>query len=302
VEGIDPSRLPQRIALPPMPLELAAIADRLERLVGRVRETVAREKRFTGSAAHELRTPLAEIRALLDVRLKWPEDRAACLATMAEVRAINVRMEGLTSLLLQLARGEASRPATAPAEAVDATALLGDLLERHGEMGRRRGLRVSRPDGEAFWVRTDPAGLRSVLENLVINAMTHAPAGSAVEAGADLVGDRAELWIRNPAGRLTPDDLPRLFEPFWQKEEGRTPAHESVAHAGLGLAIARGIAARLGMELRADLRDGLLTFRVSIALPRLAPAFVDSGGPPSADVDVEPVPALPAAALAHPDD
>ena len=105
---------------------------------------------------------------------------------------------------------------------------------------------------------TDPVLWGAILQNLLGNAVSHAPSGSRVKvAFADGV-----LTAVNPAPDLAREDLEKLFERFWRKDE----AHSAYGHSGLGMSIVKACAILLGGECRASLEAGEL--KVEVKMPR----------------------------------
>ena len=102
--AIDSHSLATRFSVSDLPEELRPIAIRLNDLLGRIEDSFERERRFSADLAHELRTPLAELRSLVECSLRWPETRDP--DEHHEILAISGQMEGIVSHLLALARGE----------------------------------------------------------------------------------------------------------------------------------------------------------------------------------------------------
>ena len=107
VEKLDADSLSSRIELPRAPRELAPIADQLNALLKRLDASFERERRFADNVAHELRTPIAELRSLAMVGAKWPDDEESVAEFFADVNDIAGRMEDVISDLLLLARCQA---------------------------------------------------------------------------------------------------------------------------------------------------------------------------------------------------
>jgi signal transduction histidine kinase len=104
--------------------------------------------------------------------------------------------------------------------------------------------------------------LRSVLSNLLSNAVTYSPPQRAIHCVATTDGETVHLTIRNPTADLTPDDVPHVFERFWRKD----PARSTGDHSGLGLAIVQALAALLNIGVDAAL-DAERNFVISLSLP-----------------------------------
>jgi two-component system sensor histidine kinase QseC len=115
---------------------------------------------------------------------------------------------------------------------------------------------------DACWF-TDRAILRSILSNLLSNAVDHSQPASFVKAHVEKNGAGERLLVSNTNDCLVPDDIPHLFERFWQKDAARS----SPNHCGLGLSLARAYAQSLGMTLDAQLKHTDIIFTLSDATP-----------------------------------
>jgi two-component system sensor histidine kinase QseC len=225
----------------------------LNGLLARLDESFARERSFSANLAHELRTPLSELRAVTDVALKWPEDTASHLEAIAEVRGIGLQMERVVVNLLALARFDGRQHTVWPSE-VSLGALAAScwnaVASEAGDKGI--GLQLDIPEGLA--VVTDREKLALILSNLFSNAVAHGSPGGVVTCSGSMDGESFVLRVGNPAGSLTPEDLPRIFDRFWRKD----PARSGGRHAGLGLALVSALCGLLGFEKEARLAGGWL--------------------------------------------
>ncbi|HUR29505.1 MAG TPA: HAMP domain-containing sensor histidine kinase [Planctomycetota bacterium] len=212
--------------------ELAGIRSRLDELISRLGSALERERRFTSAAAHELRTPLAELKTLSQVAERWPEEHELRARLPADVLALCARMQHTVESLLTFAR--AARAETPrPVQPVDLSLHLTRLLEqaRPRAAAREQELAVDVQPGLRF--SGDATLVESVLRNLLDNALAHGPKQSAVTVRARKEHDRLVVELENGRGEIEERDLPHLFEPFWRKD----PARHGEAHAGLGLAL-----------------------------------------------------------------
>ena len=222
-----------------MPAELRPIAERLNDLLARLDEAFQRERRVTADIAHELRTPIAELRALAEVGLKWPEE-----AAFQDAFQIAQRMETLVTGLLALARHESGKQPVGR-EPVALANLVDKVWQPIAERARGRQLDVA-IEVTGDW-QTDPILLRLIVGNLLANAVEYAPNRGKIR----VVGNDSLLEISNSTDDLTREDLPHLFERFWRKDVSRTDA----GHSGLGLTLARAATAALGLELTAEMPE-----------------------------------------------
>jgi two-component system sensor histidine kinase QseC len=251
IARIDP-RAPRRIALEmdPLPDELEPLAEKTLSILDRLLAALERERRFSRNVAHELRTPLAELRMLADVgSLAQTTDEIR--ASLVEVGATAAELQLIIDSLLTLARYEAGneRPQTEPLEL--AGAVRGEL-ERSTPAARDRGLRIDARLPREHWILSDATLLKRLIANLVGNAVAHAPERSTISVSLDADGS---LRIANPAPHLDANDLARLRERFFRIDSGH-----GGAHAGLGLALSEAIADVLGarLDLRLDGVGGLI--------------------------------------------
>ena len=263
VARVDAASLATRFPAESLPAELRPIAMRLNELLARLEGAFAREQRFTATAAHELRTPLAELRALAEVNLTTPATEDERAESWRDALATTRRMETLALRLLDLTRSEdpsrvLRREPVALAEAV--AEAWRPWAARAAERGR--ALDVELPAG--LTAQTDAALLAVILGNLCGNAVEHAPAGTPLRIGATRDNGAVTLLFHNHAGALTAADMPRLFERFWRKDGARANGR----HHGLGLALAAEFAALLGGALTARLGgDGGGEVEFALRLP-----------------------------------
>jgi len=243
------------------PVELRPVIGAVEQLLARLRAAMERERRFTDAAAHELRTPIAELRMIADVAERWPEQERLQRG-MAEVGAVADEMETLLESLLAVARGEMHR-AGGPDEGVEPVQLLSAV--RAALRGRTEGLKErdiaceAAGDERAQWTARRGAAL-AIVRNLIDNACEYTPPGGTVRISARVEGDRHILEIANGPVDLSNEDTERMFEPFWRAEQARSDR----SHSGLGLAIVTSLAHALKLKVSARVDpDRTLSIRVA---------------------------------------
>lgn len=247
VQALNADRLDSRVVMHPPVRELLPVVEQLNALLLRLKDAFERERRFSSDVAHELRTPVAELRSLADVGARWPEDRETTKAFFEDARAIAQQMEHTVATLLSLARCEGGIEQIQRTE-IQLPDLLAETWATVAKEAESRALRFE-IDAPAALIVSDPEKLRLVLINLFSNTVTYSPPGSAVLCTARAENGTLEITVANPAPQLTSADLPFLFERFWRKD----PARSNGRHAGLGLPLARSFAALLGFELTAHL-------------------------------------------------
>jgi signal transduction histidine kinase len=229
-----------------VPAELAALTDELEMTRQRLTASRERERALEASRrelvafmSHDLRTPLAGLRAVSEGLEDGVVDDVP--AALRQMRSTVDRMTGLVDDLFEL-----SRLSTAPVprrrSAVSLRELAEDVAGETWEHARSEGvtLGVSTPDGDdRLAVHGDADELTRAVTNLVGNAIRHTEPGGAVQLAVDRDSDgRVRLAVTDGCGGIPDDDLERVFDIGWRGDEQRTP---SSSGGGLGLAIARGV-------------------------------------------------------------
>lgn len=261
VGALDEHSLGKRLVLERPVLELEPILRRLNLLLERLEGAFARERRFSGDVAHELRTPVTELRTLAEVGERWPGDADLARSLFRDTSAVASRMERTVEQLLELARLEAGREAIV-AETFDLGALVEENLAADAgdspDLEGRVILRLER----SLAIVTDREKLSVILRNLIDNARTYSRNGTPIEIESR--ADRANgfvLEVSNEAAQLAAEDLGHLFERFWRKD----PARSDAGHSGLGLSLVRSLCDLLGFDIAATLRAGdrRLTFTIA---------------------------------------
>jgi two-component system sensor histidine kinase QseC len=254
---LDADSLDQRLDPAATPAELAPVVEHLNGLLERLQGSFARERTFSANLAHELRTPLAEVRTTAEVALRWPDDAAATAEALADIHAAGLQMEAIVVDLLDLARCDGGlhvirRGDLALRDAVD---------ECWGKVEREaaeRGISLVREIAPALVVTTDREKLDRILVNVFSNAVAYSPEGSEVRCAARATEDGFSLSVSNPTDALDEKDLPWMFDRFWRKD----PARSQAGHAGLGLSLVAAFCGLLGMQVEARLRAGVFEIQL----------------------------------------
>ena len=248
--------------------EVGRLGLALNRMLEQIEEAFAERtasenklRQFISDASHELRTPLASIRGYAELyRIGAARSEADQEKAMTRIEAEAARMGVLVDDLLTLARLDEERELLR--EDVDLSRLARDAVDaaQAAAPGRPVTLQANGP----VVVEGDPHRLRQVVDNLVRNALTHTPEGTAVELRVARDEREAHLDVRDHGSGLPPGDPATLFERFWRAEGGR---ERGKAGAGLGLAIVAGIVeAHHGRVEAADAPGGGARFTVTLPL------------------------------------
>ncbi|MEU4954938.1 sensor histidine kinase [Streptomyces lavendulae] len=253
--AVTASELDRRVPDPGGADEIARLARTVNDTLDRLERSDARQRQFTADASHELRNPLAAVRARLEVALARPSpDRESVSAALADTG----RLQRIAADLLLLARldgGPAPRP-----EPVDLALLAAEDAARRP--APRVPLRLAAPAPVPAY--GDPARLERALANLVDNALRYARSGVLVRTAAAEDG-WAVLEVADDGPGIPEADRDRVFERFVRLDADRGRAGGGT---GLGLAIAREIARAHGGDVRAlPAREGAPGARLELRLP-----------------------------------
>lgn len=245
VAGITASDLTARVPVPPSRDEVAQLATTMNAMLDRLVEAADAQRRFVADASHELRSPLATIRAAHEIAVVHPEATDWSVVhtdVLAEVQ----RLERLVDDLLFLARSDEHGPRSTP-EDVD----LDDLLSAEaGRLRRTTGLRIVVQE-TPLRVVGDRHQLARALRNLTDNAARHAT--DCVELRVSRQGTDAVVDVIDDGAGIPVAVRERVFERFVRLDPSR---QRGAGGTGLGLAIAREVARAHGGELTVADHDG----------------------------------------------
>jgi two-component system, OmpR family, sensor kinase len=253
--------------------ELVSLTDGLNEMLSQLdvafaeRQTmIDAQRQFLMDASHELRTPVSNLRGLVEVSLRRPRTNESYQRTLQiclpEIKRLNV----LVNDLLTLIRAEVGAVVLAK-EPLDLVALISQALQAHQASATERQVHLCPTAPESLTIQGDPTRLRQVLDNLLDNALRFAPTESKVEVTLTRQGKMAVLAVRDQGSGIAPEDLPHLFKRFWRADVSRNRATGGL---GLGLAITHSLVeAHEGtIQVESELGQGTC-FTLSLPLPTL---------------------------------
>jgi signal transduction histidine kinase len=245
----------ERLPVPPAADEIHALAVTLNGMLDRLAAARERQRSFVADAAHELRTPLASMRAQVEVAERLGEGGTLPADLLSDLE----RLSRLIEDLLLLARADADTRPPARLDPVAGRALLAEVAAAYA--GARVPVRVA-PGPEAS-VLADEGELRRAVDNLVANAVRHAD--SAVELELAVVDEEVVVTVRDDGPGIAAADRERVFERFTRLDDARA---RDFGGTGLGLPIVRELVRRAGGSVA--LTDGVSPWRLQalIRLPR----------------------------------
>ncbi|MBI1355157.1 MAG: HAMP domain-containing protein [Acidobacteria bacterium] len=250
--AIDEKDLQTRLSVPATGDELQRLAETLNDLLARIEGSVRSVVRFTGDAAHELRTPVAVIRASAELALRQPRSAETYRVTLQAIQKETVHVTELLEQLLTLARGDAGA-LQLEFDAVPVGSLLRQSLESARPLAESNdiALESSLPQQDSLVWADEMAGRRLLLI-LIENAVKYTPSGGRVRVRLAVSATECRIEVEDTGPGIPPDALPHVFDRFYRA----APDRARLEGAGLGLAIARTIAQAHGGRLEARSPDG----------------------------------------------
>ena len=254
----DPNNL-EPIDAPYAPEEVNALVLELNVLLERLKQKIDNERHFVADAAHELRTPLAGLKAQAEVALaarNGSEGQRALVNILAGVD----RASHLVGQLLALSRLDESRELAR--DPVDIAATVRSVILDCLPQADRRDVELSFEDARAARIRISGNGeaLGMMVRNLVDNAVKYSPGGSTVTVSLERTGDSVRLSVSDQGPGIPAADRDKVFDRFSRR------AHNDSWGSGLGLSIVRRVVELHGGEIVLDDADGG-GLRVTVSLP-----------------------------------
>lgn len=260
-QEISAGDLQRRVPLPDSEGELKKLALTLNGMLGRLEESFGRLKTFTGDAAHELKTPLATMRAALESSMgKSHQELEVAVGDSLEILG---QMNEIVEKLLFLARADAG-PLIKGAREVNITRICAQIASALQPMAAIRGMTLDVLDRD--WISEgDEALLRRAIHNLVENAIKYGKQGGKIQLAANEMG----IGVIDDGPGIPADHIPHLFKPFYRVDPSRS---ERVPGSGLGLAIVKSICTAHGGRVEVDSRPGRTEFRIVLGMKGDVPA------------------------------
>jgi two-component system sensor histidine kinase CpxA len=237
--------------------EIGELSRAFDQMANRIQTLLTAERRLLQDISHELRSPLARLSFGVEL-VRTADDREGAVARLK--KEID-RLTHLVGSLLQVTRVEGD-PASLNREVFSLNELLRELAADGAIEADVRGCRLVVKEEEPIRVRADHELLRRAVENILRNAIRHAPEGTPIEVALDCQPSMVSVSIRDFGPGVPEEMLLSIFKPFFRVDGARNSASGG---AGLGLAIAKSAIAMHGGNLSAtNMQPGLL---VRIELP-----------------------------------
>ena len=269
LERIDPNHLDERVGKTTWPRELHPVAIAFDEMLARLENSFTKLSQFSADLAHELRTPISNIRGEAEVTLTRPRTLEEYRTVIESIAAECERLSGVVDNLLFLARAEAvdrqiERNVFAARPAIE------KIAAYYRTVAEERGISITnKGDGEVY---ANALLFDRALSNLLDNALRFTPDGGKITIAAETKPDRTELAIEDTGCGIPPQHLPRIFDRFYRADSSR-----SSQGTGLGLALVKSITDLHGgsVEVASEVNRGTTVTLTFPAKPMDDPA----GGP-----------------------
>jgi heavy metal sensor kinase len=260
---ISVANLHRRLPVRGVDDELDAVADAFNGVVAHLERAVGEMKQFSAAMAHEIRTPLAAIRADMELSLSErrssDEHRGAAASQLEELD----KLTRLLGQLLTLARAEAGELSVAH-EPLQLAPLCRSVVDALEPVAHAKYITLTCECDDEVEITGDRGWMERLLLNLVDNALKFTPPGGEVAVSAKREGAAARLVVRDTGIGIPRDALPHVFDRFYRGDSARPPSQEG---AGLGLSLVRWIAEHHGGIVDVASRQGHgSTFTVNLPI------------------------------------
>jgi heavy metal sensor kinase len=252
--------------------ELDELGRAFNGLLDRLHESFERQRRFTGDASHQLRTPLTAILGQIEVALRRDRSADEYERVLTSVQGQALHLRQIVEMLLFLARADAE--ARLPhLEIIDVADWLRKHLQEWSGHARAADLRFERPPDARWLVEAQVPLLGQLVDNLLENACKYSEPGTPITIRLGKEKGQVLLTVEDQGCGIAPEDLPHVFEPFFRAGNAR---RLGLGGVGLGLAVAQRIAAAFRGTVGVESVAGHGS-RFTLWLPQ---ARVDDLGPP----------------------
>ncbi len=265
----DAAEFERRLPVPATGDELEDLSRAFNGLLDRLHEAFERQRRFTGDASHQLRTPLTAVLGQIEVALRRERAAAEYRQTLGTVHRQAQHLRQIVEALLFLARADAEARLPGMGH-VELGAWLTQHLGSWSDHPRAADLRLELPAYETFQVCVHPVLLGELVNVLIENACKYSAPGSPVILRLVRVGEVIQMQVEDRGCGIAAEDRARVFEPFFRSAEAR---RRGIAGVGLGLAIAERLAGAFGGSLSVSSEPGQGS-RFTLSLPAVPPKDV----------------------------
>lgn len=238
--------------------ELLPIVNGINRFIAENSRLYEQQKRLTSDIAHELKTPITELTALSEIAMRFPEEASLEESFKPEVLSIAQRMKSIVTSILTIHRY--SYKSLVCSDPINLETLITQIIDNH----QPERVRLLIDEDVERDVISNQFALESVFNNLLTNALQHSKSDSTVVCSIEKFNHRTMqvVFSNAPSVAYTEKDLTHFFEPLWQKDKARS----STENFGLGLSIVSVLVTAIGGEVKVNLVDEFINFRVLLPI------------------------------------
>jgi len=251
IQALDAEKLHNKLQIESPPDELKEFIQQFNLLLNRLDRSFYREQRFSSDVAHELRTPIAELRTMSEIALKWPSDMALAEEFFSGVYDASIQMQALVNNLLALARCEKGN-----INLSNMCFSISDMIEgcwgHFSQMADKKEIRLNCDIPDKLLIESSHSEFEQIITNLLSNAISYSRSYTELLIQVEFDGVFLSLLITNTTDLLNVDDLDFMFDRLWRKNKARSPSE----HSGLGLSLVKAYVDLLDLEVATKLIDG----------------------------------------------
>lgn len=258
------SNLTRRIQLGEGKDEVFQLADAFDRMLDRLQASFDKEKQFTSDVSHELRTPTSVIISQCEYAIEHSSSREELLKSLEIILGQSQKMARLISQLLTLARADKGTARLYP-ERVNISELTELTAEEQRGAAEEKGIEILTKIQPGLELMADETMLMRLWINLISNAVRYGRNGGYVEVGLSGSGSEITGWVKDNGIGISPENLPKIWDRFFQADPSRSSNIEG--SMGLGLPMVRWIVEAHSGTIHAESRLGdgsLFVFRLPV--------------------------------------
>lgn len=256
---ISASNLAERLPLRGTRDELDRLSTTLNEMISRLQNSFEQMSHFLSNVSHELRTPLAGLRGSCEIALRNAKSADECRAVLANNIEQLDRLANTVSDLLEMAHAEAGQMVL-KRKRENITELVRDAVESIRPLATEQAISIHYHADDEILADVDPEHFLRSFVNLLDNSIKYNNPNGRVEINLKAGGDRIMVSVADTGRGIAPEDLPHIFERFYR---GHTEGGRSDSGTGLGLSLARWVAAAHGGHIEVESQLGYgSTFRI----------------------------------------
>jgi two-component system heavy metal sensor histidine kinase CusS len=259
---VHSSTLDERIPTAGLPRELQVLADMFNAMLDRLQASFEHVSQFSDDVAHELRTPVNNLRGEIEVCLGKARSVESYRETLGSCLEECTRLSRLIDTLLFLARSDMTAHPI-EREQIDVAHELATVEAFYGAAAADAGIALRVAATAGLSAQVNRTLFQQAIGNLVSNAIAYTPKGGAIAVEGRVEGGELAVTVRDTGCGISPEHLPRVLERFYRVDRARGSSNN---HVGLGLAVVKSIATRHGGRVNIASEMGRGT-EVALTLP-----------------------------------